>query len=78
MGVRTSRNITPMFREVYFTCREVFCGASFKASLNIDAEISPSAAPNPKVDLPRVPVIWRRDKPPAPANDDAEDVAATA
>lgn len=49
---RTSREITPTFRELFYLCRNPACAHSFKASLSYDYGLSPSAIPDPSVDLP--------------------------
>lgn len=53
---RTSREITPTHREIYYQCSNLFCGHAWRASEHYDWGLTPSAIPNPKVDLPlRVP-----------------------
>lgn len=53
---RTSREITPTHREIYYQCSNLFCGHAWRASESYDWGLTPSAIPNPKVDLPlRVP-----------------------
>jgi hypothetical protein len=63
--VRSSKQLTPLFKELRFQCQDLECGHTFVASLNIDRTIVPSLKPNPriklKVGLPR---------PTLPANDD--------
>lgn len=75
---RTSREITPVYREVYFSCSNFECGHTYKAALSIVATISPSAMPDPRVVIPMAP---QRPRPSAPAiipaNDD-DRVAAKA
>ena len=71
--VRTSRELTPLCRETYYQCTNVFCGCTFKAQMAIICMIVASATPNPEIRLPLAPSI----KPPAPANDDGLEVAAT-
>lgn len=52
LAVRTTRAVTPLFRQKVLQCRNPECGASFGASDAITHQISPSACPNPSVDLP--------------------------
>lgn len=49
---RSSRLITPTYREIFFACRNIACGHTFKGSLGYLYGISPSAIPNPELDLP--------------------------
>lgn len=49
---RSSRLITPTYREIFFACRNIACGHTFKGSLGYLYGISPSAIPNPALDLP--------------------------
>lgn len=77
--LRTSRDITPLYRELRFQCSNVedlddqgACGHTFVASLVIERTIVPSARPNPRIKLPiAAPRVRRFDSgAPAPANDD--------
>jgi hypothetical protein len=56
---RSSRELTPTFREIYYVCRNPACGHSWKASLTYDYGLSPSAIPDPALDLPMRPVDRR-------------------
>lgn len=49
---RTSREVTLTFREIFYVCRNPVCGHTWKASLSYDYGLSPSAIPDPRVDLP--------------------------
>lgn len=49
---RSSRMITPMLREVFYACRNVACGHTWKASLIFEHSLSPSAVPDPTLNLP--------------------------
>lgn len=53
---RTSREVTATFRELFYICRNPACGHTFKASLSYDYGLSPSAIPDPNVDLPMRPM----------------------
>lgn len=54
--MRTTRAITPLFRELRFQCTNVegddACGHTFVAALTIERTIVPSARPNPRINLP--------------------------
>lgn len=47
--VRTSRELSPLLREVYFQCANVVCGHTFKANVEVVKTLSPSSFPNPAV-----------------------------
>ncbi|WP_427846569.1 ogr/Delta-like zinc finger family protein [Brevundimonas pishanensis] len=63
---RTTRTITPLFREMRFQCTNVDgddpCGHTFVASLVIDRTIVPSARPNPDINLPIAPPRKKADQ----------------
>lgn len=78
---RSSRQISPTFREVRLTCSNDDCGWKGVASLIFERTIVQSAMPNPAVTLPVAPPrIPRRDRTgrPIPANDDEAGAEATA
>lgn len=64
---RSSRSVTPLYKQKVLHCRNPDCGASFGYGGGITHQISPSACPRPGVDLPNS--VPRARKP--PANDDA-------
>lgn len=72
---RTSKVITPLFKELRFQCSNVdgddFCGHTFVASLVIERTVVQSARPNPRIRLPISAPRTRRDYNgrPLPAND---------
>lgn len=49
---RTSKGVTGTFRDIFYKCRNVACGCSFKATLSIEYIITPSAIPDPEVTIP--------------------------
>lgn len=53
---RSSRMITPMLREVFYACRNIACGHTWKASLIFEYSLSPSAIPDPGLNLPLRPL----------------------
>lgn len=63
---RTSRAVTPIYREIHFRCDNIECGHTFAAALSILRTISPSACPNPAIHLP----MSKPRRPQPPANDD--------
>lgn len=52
LATRSSRSVTPLFKQKVLQCRNPACGATFGASLGITHQISPSGCPDPSVDLP--------------------------
>lgn len=68
--VRSSRTITPTFKQLQLQCQNVECGATYGAVLEIVHEIAPPAVRNPEIHLRAVPVRTRAEPPPLhPAND---------
>lgn len=63
--VRSSKELTPLFKELRLQCTDLECGHTFVASLTIDRTIAPSARPNPSIRLP-----IGHPRPTTPANDD--------
>lgn len=57
--VRSSRAVTPTFRQLQLQCQNVECGATYGAVLEIVHEIAPPAARNPEIHLRSVPVRTR-------------------
>ena len=66
--VRSSRPITPTYRQMHLVCSDETCGATFGAEITITHALSPSARPDPTVHL-RQAATRRRPAPPVPAND---------
>lgn len=50
---RTTRELSPLTREIYIQCLNFECGHTWKSFLSIVATIVPSQIPNPKVFIPR-------------------------
>ncbi|OQW42069.1 MAG: hypothetical protein A4S12_06940 [Proteobacteria bacterium SG_bin5] len=76
LSTRSSTLIAPTCRNLYFQCLNPLCSASFSGQLIIVGQISPSAVPNPTVQLrivpPRAPAAFDRTDSatgPPPAND---------
>lgn len=74
-ATRTSREITPVYRELYLQCSNIDCGHTYKAALSVVATVSPSAMPDPRIVIPMAPKRPLPGQKVAPANDD-ERVAA--
>lgn len=71
-AVRSSKDLTPVFRELRLQCTDIDCGGTYVASLTIDRMIVASQKPNPRVKLK-----IGHPRPVSPANDDlAPDAAA--
>ena len=51
-SVRSSEEVTPQHRNLFYTCQNPLCGHTWKATLSYDYGLSPSAIPNPAVTLP--------------------------
>lgn len=57
---RTSSELSPLFREITFTCRNHECGHVFVAGLEVLRTLSPSAIPDPGVRIPLSPHVRRQ------------------
>ncbi len=70
--IRSSRAVTPLYRQLYCQCPNVDCGFTFGCEVNVTHGISPSAKPNPGIHLRMEAPRKRMTGPgvPAPANDD--------
>ncbi|HEY5804876.1 MAG TPA: ogr/Delta-like zinc finger family protein [Lysobacter sp.] len=51
-SARTSTQLSPLYREVTYTCRNTDCGHVFVAGLEAIRTLSPSAIPDPEINLP--------------------------
>ena len=69
--VRSSKALTPLYRELRLQCTDIDCGGTYVASVTIDRMIVPSQKPNPRIRLK-----VGQPRPTAPANDDAPPAAA--
>ena len=49
---RKTEQITRMYREITFVCNNIECGHVFVTSLAPIRTLSPSAMPNPEIDIP--------------------------
>ena len=50
--VRTSELPHPLMKKLTYQCQNVACGHTFVGHLEITHTLSPSATPNPAIDLP--------------------------
>ncbi|MGB1763782.1 ogr/Delta-like zinc finger family protein [Alloalcanivorax xenomutans] len=46
---RTSRELSPLLREIYYQCSDVECGHTWVATLEASRTLSPSAKANPAI-----------------------------
>lgn len=58
---RTSTQLSPLYREVTYQCTHIECGHVFVCGLEAVRTLSPSAIPNPEVDLPLSPHVRKRE-----------------
>lgn len=55
-----SREMTNVMREVTYQCTNVHCGHTYVAGLEVMRTLSPSATPNPAVNIPISSHVQRR------------------
>ncbi len=65
--IRSSRQITRTYREIYLQCDNMECGHTFVADLTIVRTIAPSATPRADVNLQLAPRRARADNDNRPA-----------
>ena len=63
--VRSSKDLTPLYRELRLQCTDMECGGTYVGSFTIDRMIVPSQKPNARVRLK-----VGQPRPTTPANDD--------
>jgi transposase-like protein len=73
---RSSKRFTPLLRDIYYQCTNVFCGHAFVATLEVTRTVTPSAIPRAGVRLPMMTRgsnhrLIHPPEPQPPANDDA-------
>lgn len=49
---RSSEQLTPLTKLIWYQCRNLDCGHTFRATEEITHSISPSAMPDPAINLP--------------------------
>lgn len=57
--IRTSRDETPCFRNLWYQCSNVVCGATFNGHQAIGQQLSPSGIERPLMQLPMAPAMER-------------------
>lgn len=60
--IRSSEKLSPLVRAVYFQCRNLHCGLTWKAHLEAVAIISPSSFERPDIKMPMSPYSERLQK----------------
>lgn len=58
--VRTSEGSHIQLRTLYLECTNIACAATYRGSLEVTHQLSPSGTPNPAVTLPFAPVAMRK------------------
>ncbi|WP_411341187.1 ogr/Delta-like zinc finger family protein [Sphingopyxis sp. J-6] len=53
--IRTSEMVTPTSKDLFYLCLNTDCGFTWKAQIAIVYGLSPSAIPNPQIDIPMAP-----------------------
>ena len=51
-SARTSTQLSALYREVTYQCRNLLCGHVFVAGLEAIRTLSPSSIPDPEINLP--------------------------
>jgi len=71
--IRTSEMVTPTSKDLFCLCMNPDCGFTWKAQMSIVYGLSPSAIPNPQLDIPMAPPSVTRKTyfPPPPGYDTA-------
>lgn len=59
--IRSSLGEHLLLRTAYLQCTNEACGATYRAAFEITHTLSPSAMPNPAIQLPLAPSAMRRD-----------------
>lgn len=59
--IRTSIGEHLLLRTAYLQCTNEACGATFRGAFEITHTLSPSAMPNPSIQLPMAPSAMRRE-----------------
>lgn len=54
-AVRTSKSLTPLYREATYQCKDPYCGFSWVVGIEALRQLSPSGKPNPAIQLPTGP-----------------------
>lgn len=70
IAIRSSRSLTPTYRQARADCQNEACGARFGIGVEITHAIIRGEHPNPNIHLPVSPPRNRAPGVPVPANDD--------
>lgn len=62
LRVRSSKQPHSLLKIIYFQCKDVNCGFTCQANLEIKHQISPPALANPNINIPSVKVIKPKGK----------------
>lgn len=58
--IRTSEMVTPTSKDLFCLCQNPDCGFTWKGQISIVYGLSPSAIPNPHVEIPMAPASLTR------------------
>lgn len=61
LWIRSSEQVSPVLKRLYAQCKNLNCGFSVQGFLTWDAELSPSAMPNPEIHLPKSPAKQKKE-----------------
>ncbi len=70
--VRSSEQITELYRELRLSCENFDCRHTYVASLSVIRTIHPSAMPNPRIQIPMSIFVPPANDDTLPANDNPE------
>lgn len=71
--IRNSDRVTPVAKDLYMNCLNSDCGHTWKAQVSIVHTLSPSAMPNPEIEIPMAPPEYQRRRYPAGARGPGDD-----
>lgn len=71
--IRNSDRVTPVAKDLYMNCLNTDCGHTWKAQISIVHTLSPSAMPDPEIDIPMAPPEYQRRKYPSGARQPGDD-----
>ena len=53
LWIRSSEQVGPLLKRLYGQCTNLHCGFTAQGFLTWEVELSPSATPNPNINLPK-------------------------
>jgi hypothetical protein len=71
--IRSSDRVTATVKDLFMICSNADCGHTWKAQISVVYTLSPSATPNPAVDIPPAPDDYQRRRFPAGARESGHD-----